>query len=237
MGLQVGFLVAFAQLIPEHSVQVFGGLFKVRVRVSWRASTFCRSLFPRSVDAHDEVRCKLQSLPMLYVTLSNVACLLGYQSPYILIQFGWFTSWFYLRFVKMNGEIEMTTGGAVRGDRSETFSLASWFPGFLQCVHIRFFVFISTFGVSTRKKRLTCVLRLDRKYIRRITTLFFNLSVSLGLLRPWTDLESNIAGNGNGNFPSTMAGHVLGNGSFNGGTSSSGGARAEAERRRCVFIS
>jgi hypothetical protein len=34
MGLQVGFLVAFTQLIPEHQVQIFGGLLKVRVKVS-----------------------------------------------------------------------------------------------------------------------------------------------------------------------------------------------------------
>lgn len=32
-GLQVGFLVAFTQLIPEHQVQLFGRL-KVRVKVS-----------------------------------------------------------------------------------------------------------------------------------------------------------------------------------------------------------
>jgi hypothetical protein len=56
-ALQVGFLVAFTQLIPEHQVQVFGGLFHMRVK----------------------------SLPMLYVTFSNIVCVLGYQSPYILV--------------------------------------------------------------------------------------------------------------------------------------------------------
>lgn len=35
MALQVGFLVAFTQLIPEHQVQLFGGLFKIRVKVSF----------------------------------------------------------------------------------------------------------------------------------------------------------------------------------------------------------
>lgn len=73
-----------------------------------------------------------QSLPMIYVTISNVACLLGYQSPYILIQFGWLTSWFYLRFIKFN------EGGDFRGDRSETFSFSAWFPPFLQYVSISF---------------------------------------------------------------------------------------------------
>lgn len=40
MALQVGFLVAFTQLIPEHQVQVFGGLAKVRVKVCLFLSTF-----------------------------------------------------------------------------------------------------------------------------------------------------------------------------------------------------
>ncbi|SGY79145.1 BQ5605_C008g05054 [Microbotryum silenes-dioicae] len=99
MALQVGFLVAFTQLIPEHQVQVFGGIAKVRVK----------------------------SLPMLYVTVSNVACLIGYQSPYILIQFGWIVSWFYLRFIKL---ADPTSD--FRGDRSETFAFSSWFPPFIQ---------------------------------------------------------------------------------------------------------
>lgn len=37
MGLQTGFLVAFTQLIPEHQVQLLGGLAKLRVKV--RASS------------------------------------------------------------------------------------------------------------------------------------------------------------------------------------------------------
>ncbi|GAA5845030.1 hypothetical protein JCM9279_005410 [Rhodotorula babjevae] len=98
MALQVGFLVAFTQLIPEHQVQIFGGLAKVRVK----------------------------SLPMLYVTFSNIACVLGYISPYILIQFGWLAAWFYLRFFKYNEGVDF------RGDRSETFAFHNWFPPFIQ---------------------------------------------------------------------------------------------------------
>ncbi|TKA52396.1 hypothetical protein B0A53_05103 [Rhodotorula sp. CCFEE 5036] len=97
-ALQVGFLVAFTQLIPEHQVQVFGGLFHMRVK----------------------------SLPMLYVTFSNIVCVLGYQSPYILVQFGWLVSWFYLRFFKYNEGVDF------RGDRSETFAFHNWFPPFVQ---------------------------------------------------------------------------------------------------------
>lgn len=94
-ALQTGFLVALAQLIPEHQVQFKFGL-KVRVR----------------------------DLPMAYVTFSNIICVLGYPSPFILIQFGWLFSWAYLRFFKMNDN-------GIRGDRSETFSLVSWFPPFM----------------------------------------------------------------------------------------------------------
>ncbi|KAK4047926.1 hypothetical protein OIV83_005110 [Microbotryomycetes sp. JL201] len=126
MALQTGFLVAFTQLIPEHQVQMLGGLFKMRVK----------------------------SLPMLYVTVSNVACLLGYQSPWILIQFGWLISWFYLRFIKIN------EGGEFRGDRSETFSFAAWFPPFAQ------------------------------KYVSQLTNFVFNLAVRFKILTPWPDLES-----------------------------------------------
>lgn len=94
-ALQTAFLVAFAQLIPEHQIQ-FKGRFKVRVR----------------------------DLPMLYVTFSNVICVLGYPSPFILIQFGWLIGWGYLRFFQIHD-------GGVRGDRSETFSLVQWFPPFM----------------------------------------------------------------------------------------------------------
>ncbi|KAM0752940.1 DUF1751-domain-containing protein [Meredithblackwellia eburnea MCA 4105] len=132
MALQVAFLVAFTQLIPEHQVQLFGGLAKIRVK----------------------------SLPMLYVTVSNIACIAGYQSPYILIQFGWLVSWFYLRFIKLN------EGGEFRGDRSETFAFASWFPPFLQ------------------------------KYVAKLSSFLFGLAVRFRLLRPWTDLESGSGGAG-----------------------------------------
>jgi len=101
MALQIAILVAFTQLIPEHQVQVFGVL-KARVK----------------------------TLPMAYLTLSTVMTFLGFQCPWIIIQFGWFVSWIYLRFYKKN------TGDSVGGvdsygDRSETFSLISWFPPFV----------------------------------------------------------------------------------------------------------
>lgn len=38
MALQTGFLVAFTQIIPEHQVQLFGGLAKLRVKVGLLAT-------------------------------------------------------------------------------------------------------------------------------------------------------------------------------------------------------
>jgi hypothetical protein len=98
MGLQAGFLVAFTQIIPEHQVQVLGGMLKLRVK----------------------------QLPMLYVTFSSVMVLVGYQSPFLLIQYGWLTAWFYLRFIKQNEGMDF------RGDRSETFAFSAWFPPFIR---------------------------------------------------------------------------------------------------------
>ncbi|KIM22735.1 hypothetical protein M408DRAFT_332780 [Serendipita vermifera MAFF 305830] len=99
-ALQTGILVAFTQLIPEHQLQFFGS-FKFRVK----------------------------RLPMVYVTISNIACILGYQSPWILIQFGWLVSWAYLRFYKKT--TDALSGIVTYGDRSETFAFIHWFPPFV----------------------------------------------------------------------------------------------------------
>jgi hypothetical protein len=66
---------------------------------------------------------------MAYLTISTVMCIIGFQCPWIVIQFGWFVGWVYLRFYKRNSG----DGGAdVYGDRSETFALIYWFPPALQ---------------------------------------------------------------------------------------------------------
>ncbi|KAG8903318.1 hypothetical protein FRB99_003450 [Tulasnella sp. 403] len=101
MALQAGCLVAFTQIIPEHQIQLLG-VFKVRIK----------------------------RLPMIYVGFSNVMCILGYQSPYILIQWGWLASWTYLRFYKKTS-IEGVTMSETWGDRSETFAFVHWFPPFV----------------------------------------------------------------------------------------------------------
>lgn len=70
---------------------------------------------------------------MAYLTLSTILCIVGFQCPWIIIQFGWYVSWVYLRFYKKNPG-ESVSGGDTYGDRSETFALVSWFPPFMRSV-------------------------------------------------------------------------------------------------------
>jgi len=99
-ALQAGVLVALTQSIPEHQILLFG-VFGVRVK----------------------------RLPMIYVNFSVIISLF-YQSPYILIQFGWLVSWVYLRFYKRTGG-DVIGGTETWGDRSETFAFVHWFPPIL----------------------------------------------------------------------------------------------------------
>ncbi|KAH7908004.1 eukaryotic integral membrane protein-domain-containing protein [Hygrophoropsis aurantiaca] len=101
MALFVGLLVAFTQIIPEHQVQILG-----------------------------VIKARVKTLPMAYLTFSTVMTFIGFQCPYILIQFGWFVSWIYLRFYKRNSG-DSAGGVDTYGDRSETFALVSWFPPFV----------------------------------------------------------------------------------------------------------
>lgn len=117
-AVQTGVLVAFTQLIPEHQVQLLG---VVRIRVKVRCAGFSATPPDHSY---------AQRLPMIYVTISTVLCLVGYQAPWILIQFGWLVSWTYLRFYKKSGS--ESGAGDTYGDRSETFAFVHWFPPFLQ---------------------------------------------------------------------------------------------------------
>ncbi|GBE77731.1 hypothetical protein SCP_0106130 [Sparassis crispa] len=101
MALQIAVLVAFTQIIPEHQVQLLGVL-KARVK----------------------------TLPMAYVTLSTVMCIIGFQCPWIVIQFGWLVSYIWLRFYKKSAG-DLVSGGPAYGDRSETFAFVNWFPPFI----------------------------------------------------------------------------------------------------------
>ncbi len=63
-----------------------------------------------------------QTLPGIYLLISNVLVILFGPSPYMLVQFGFFVAWAYLRFFKPS------ENGDLRGDRSETFAFQYWFP-------------------------------------------------------------------------------------------------------------
>lgn len=72
---------------------------------------------------------------MAYLTFSTVMCLIGFQCPYIVIQFAWLFAYLYLRFYKKNSS-DAINGGPTYGDRSETFAFVQWFPPFVQSVRL-----------------------------------------------------------------------------------------------------
>ena len=105
--LQAAFLVAFKQLVPEHTVAIFKGLVKMRVKH-----------FP--------------AVFLLINTLSGL--LLGTDTAAIFAWVGLITAWTYLRFYKRQPDLSgSTTGGLVlKGDASETFAFAAFFPDKVQ---------------------------------------------------------------------------------------------------------
>lgn len=69
--------------------------------------------------------CRVKHIPSLFLLLSFVRFVLfESQSQFLLVLYGSFISWIHLRFYKYQD--------GLRGDRSETFSFASFFPEFIQ---------------------------------------------------------------------------------------------------------
>ncbi|EFW98841.1 rhomboid family protein [Grosmannia clavigera kw1407] len=102
--LQISFLVAFSQLVPAHTVTLFRGIVSLRV--------------PR--------------FPLLYVLAIyavSMTPLLSAASTLLAI-FGFLTSWTYLRFYKsVFPDLDSSSQTpSLRGDASETFALAEFFP-------------------------------------------------------------------------------------------------------------
>lgn len=101
--LQISFLVAFSQLVPAHTVTLFRGLVSLRV--------------PR--------------FPLLYIGLVTVLSLtpLLTSASFFLAIFGFLTSWTYLRFYKtVFPDLDASQPTSLRGDASETFAFAEFFP-------------------------------------------------------------------------------------------------------------
>ncbi|KAJ5662440.1 uncharacterized protein N7477_010056 [Penicillium maclennaniae] len=107
VAIQASFLVAFKQLVPEHTVTIFKGLIKMRVKH-----------FP--------------ALFLLLNTLSGI--LIGTDTAAFLGWLGLLTSWTYLRFYKQQPDLTgtSTNGLGIKGDASETFAFACLFPDVMQ---------------------------------------------------------------------------------------------------------
>lgn len=102
-SLQIGFLIAFTQLIPTHTVTLFRGIISLRV--------------PR--------------FPLLYVlAVLCLAILPIFSIAHVLLALnGFIISWVYLRFYKSAfPDLDTNQGANLRGDASETFAFAEFFP-------------------------------------------------------------------------------------------------------------
>ena len=102
--LQISFLVAFSQLVPAHTVTLFRGLLSMRV--------------PR--------------FPLLYIGLVTLLCLTPMltAASFFLAAYGFLVSWTYLRFYKVAfPDLDTSQAASLRGDASETFAIAEFFPG------------------------------------------------------------------------------------------------------------
>ena len=104
LAVESALLVALKQLVPEHTVSLFGGVISMRVK----------------------------HFPAIFI-LANMLSgpLLGTDTAFWLSLTGFVVSWVYLRFYKRtevmggSGEGEGTT---MRGDASDTFAFVAFFP-------------------------------------------------------------------------------------------------------------
>lgn len=114
ISIQLAFIVAFKQLVPEHTVSLARGFVRIRVKH-----------FP--------------AIMLLLNTLSGL--LLGTDTAMTLAWIGFLTSWTYLRFFRISPALTTSStgeGSLLVGDASETFSFASFWPDKIQPV-VNFF--------------------------------------------------------------------------------------------------
>jgi membrane associated rhomboid family serine protease len=107
VAVQGAFLVAFKQLVPEHTVSVYKGVIKMRVK----------------------------HFPAVFLLLNTLSGLvLGTDVALFLAWYGLLTAWTYLRFYKRQPDISgaTTDGKGMKGDASETFAFATFFPQVIQ---------------------------------------------------------------------------------------------------------
>ncbi|KIX02142.1 uncharacterized protein Z518_08081 [Rhinocladiella mackenziei CBS 650.93] len=104
---QAAFLVAFKQLVPEHTVSIYKGMVKMRVK----------------------------HFPAVFLAVNTLSgIILGTDTAFILAWYGLITTWTYLRFYKSQPDLSATNtdGRGLKGDASETFAFATFFPDVIQ---------------------------------------------------------------------------------------------------------
>ncbi|KAJ0124971.1 rhomboid family protein [Diaporthe amygdali] len=145
--LQISFLVAFSQLVPAHTVTLFRGILSLRV--------------PR--------------FPLLYLGLVFILSLtpLLTVASFLLAIFGLITSWTYLRFYKtVFPDLDSSqTPYSLRGDASETFAFAEFFPA------------------------------PAKPLVAALSDQIFNVLVALRLCTPFSQAEVSAAGGSGGYHP------------------------------------
>ena len=107
VALQGAFLVAFKQLVPEHTVTILRGIIKIRVK----------------------------HFPALFLVANTISgFVVGTDTALVLAWAGFFTSWTYLRFFKKQTDLSGTSTGntVIKGDASETFAFAYFWPDVVQ---------------------------------------------------------------------------------------------------------
>jgi hypothetical protein len=108
IAIQAGFLVAFKQLVPEHTVAIAKGLVRMRVK----------------------------HFPAIFLAANTVSgIVLGTETAMFLAYFGFMTAWVYLRFYRVSPSMSSTAtgdGSVIKGDASDTFAFAHFFPEPLQ---------------------------------------------------------------------------------------------------------
>ncbi|EER23417.1 hypothetical protein D8B26_001522 [Coccidioides posadasii str. Silveira] len=107
VAIQAGFLVAFKQLVPEHTVTLLQGVVKMRVK----------------------------HFPAIFLALNAIgAMVLGMDTTFNLSWLGFLIGWSYLRFYKRQPDLSGTSTQSlgIKGDASETFAFACFFPDVIQ---------------------------------------------------------------------------------------------------------
>ncbi|KAG0652863.1 Transmembrane [Hyphodiscus hymeniophilus] len=123
--LQISFLVASSQLVPAHTVTLFRGIVSLRV--------------PRFPLLH-----------VIGVSALSLTPVLSFAS-FLLVATGFLASWTYLRFYKRAfPDLETNQSSSLRGDASETFAFAEFFPDLVKPFIAAFSNQVYTILVSLR---------------------------------------------------------------------------------------